>query len=110
MSKIAELTDYENKIDSNGIVLEITQDIYEDNSFDAYVEKLKDKKEDCGHFGSYISEGRHYHFHCVSLDEDHGVWTIPDEGTERFHRTGSTGAQFLLYWWKNDGFSFELDS
>jgi len=110
MSKIAELTDYENKISANGITIDITEDRYEDNSFDVYVEKLKNKSEKHGHFGSYISEGKYYHFHRIKLDEDHGIWEIPSEGTERFHREGSTGAQFLLYWWKEDGFSFELDS
>lgn len=78
--------------------------------FDALVVSLKDKRKDHGHYGSYVEEGRYYHFKNIQEAKDQMVWEVPSEGTERFHREGSTGAQFLLYWLNDSGFSLDLDT
>jgi hypothetical protein len=70
----------------------------------------KESSTQHGHFGSYVSKGRYYRFKLISDGGDYFIWGIPDEGTERFHREGHTGAQFLLAWDKSTGFSFDLDS
>jgi hypothetical protein len=78
--------------------------------FDARVEYLKDKDQGHGHWGSYVTEGRYYRF---TLNHEYPgdiLWEVLDQGTERFHREGSTGAQFLLYWSNDGGFSLDLDS
>ena len=73
---------------------------------------LNDADQSCGHFGSYVKMGRYYKFNLISESKDHSwiMWEVPEEGTERFHREGSTGAQFLLSWNKGSGFCFDLDS
>ena len=70
----------------------------------------KEKSMQPGHLGSYVSKGRYYRFNLISDDGDNLTWAIPAMGTERFHREGNEGSQFLLWWDKSVGFSFELDS
>jgi hypothetical protein len=86
---------------------------YHDGSFVGLVDSLKDSSQEYGHFGSYVTEGRYYKFTMISMNMSGShpevIWEVPAEGTERFHREGSTGAQFLLYW-QNGKFSFDLDS
>jgi hypothetical protein len=82
--------------------------------FVAQVEKVVDSNKDHGHFGSYVVESRYYQFRLLhdnlTYPDPELLWEIPEEGTDRFHVEGSTGAQFLLYWFKSSGFSFDLDS
>ena len=62
-------------------------------------------------FGNYVTEGQYYHFKRHTDDDPEEIlWEIPEEGTDLFHKEGSTGSQFLLYWFKDTGFSFDLDS
>ena len=87
---------------------------YYDGSFVGCVKSLDDSSHEHGHFGSYVTKGRYYKFTMISLnmtgEHASAIWEVSEEGTERFHREGSTGAQFLLYWFKDSGFSFDLDS
>ena len=82
--------------------------------FKAQVVELNDPSTEPGHLGSYVTEGRYYGFNRISeikfLVGSSIIWEIPETGTERFHREGSVGAQFLLYWNRDSGFSVELDS
>ena len=82
----------------------------DNGDFDALVVSLKDKKKQHGHYGSYVEEGRFYHFKMLRDEKDMMLWEVPAECTERFHREGSTGAQFLLFWFDDSGFSLDLDS
>ena len=86
---------------------------HHNGSFVGLVESLRDGSQKYGHFGSYVTEGRYYKFTVIRMDLNgpypEVIWEVMDEGTERFHREGSTGAQFLLYW-QNGKFSFDLDS
>lgn len=107
MSKIVELTNYERVIKCKDIDLDIVQDIYKDGSFDALVSKIKINKD---LIENYVLEGRHYHFKLIKSDKKSSVWEISGESTERFHNEGRYGAQFLLYWYENSGFSIEIDS
>jgi hypothetical protein len=82
--------------------------------FYAQIIELKDKAKEPGHFGSYVTKGQYYKF-TLHEDKEEGyksmiLWEIYEESTDRFHREGSTGAQFLLYWFKESGFGFDLDS
>lgn len=83
--------------------------------FNAQVIYLKDKNKEHGHFGSYVTEGQYYRFEYIGYQDEKDkleelIWEVKEEGTDRFHREGSTGAQFLLYWYPECGFSFDLDS
>ena len=85
--------------------------LYEETgNFDARVDRLDDKNQEHGHYGSYVTEGRCYRFTLLRESPEEMLWEVMDQGTERFHREGSTGAQFLLYWFKDSGFSLDLDS
>jgi len=88
----------------------LVYDMREDGTFDALVVRLDDASQEHGHYGSYVSQGRYYHFVLLSEEKDQMLWEVPSECTERFHREGHTGAQFLLYWFKDSGFSLDLDS
>jgi hypothetical protein len=87
--------------------------------FDAQIDFLKDRDKNYGHFGSYVTEGLYYRFTFIGDEKDvtELIWEVKEEGTDRFHQEGSTGAQFLLYWFDDDNdddnpgrFSFDLDS
>lgn len=83
--------------------------------FEGRIASLKDLSQQHGHYGSYVTEGHYYKFEMIRDHTDRKenkeiVWEIPSYGTDRFHREGSTGAQFLLYWSDDQGFSFDLDS
>jgi hypothetical protein len=94
--------------DSN-IKIQVTEVNQESGNFTAKVLELDDVCKSHGHFGSYISVGNYYWFEMIGSKDDL-IWEIPSEGTDRFHREGSTGAQFLLYWFEETGFTFDLDS
>ena len=83
----------------------------ETGDFEGQVVELRDPEKDCGHYGSYVTLEYYYRFtrHQNPAGVDF-LWEILPESTDRFHREGSTGAQFLLYWWPEVGFSFDLDS
>ena len=91
---------------------EITLEVYraDGDDFTALVTKLKDKTDKHGHFGSYVWEGRYYRFHLLHKTDEDATWEVPEEGTERFHREGSTGSQFLLCWEKDIGYVVDLGS
>jgi hypothetical protein len=78
--------------------------------FSAEIITLNDVDNSPGHFGSYVTNGYFYGFEPIHCDEEEVTWQIPELGTDRYHRTGSTGAQFLLCWFSDVGFSFDLDS
>ena len=104
-------------IGDNQIKIEIFYiDKYNWNFFDARIIELKDPDKNPGHYGSYITKDLYYRFRLhknweggVPAEEEL-LWEVDEEGTDRFHRTGSTGAQFLLYWFKDSGFGFDLDT
>ena len=95
-------------IESDGIIMRVGQVLK--NGFEVEVVSLEDKDTSPGHFGSYIAEGRHYYFRSCNQSEDMKIWEIPYYSTERYHKSGSVGAQFLLFWFDDSGYSFELDS
>jgi hypothetical protein len=104
-------------IGDNEIKIEILYiDKYKWEYFDAKVIELKDPDKDCGHYGSYVSKDMYYRFTLHKNweggvpPEEELLWEVYEEGTDRFHREGSTGAQFLLYWFDDQGFGFDLDS
>jgi len=89
-------------------------------NFKAQVVELNDPSTEPGHLGSYVTEGRYYGFECIdwftsptmdkAANDDPVTWEIPETSTERFHREGSVGAQFLMGWSKENGFTVDLDS
>ena len=104
-------------IGDNQIKIEILYiDKHKWDYFDAKIVELKDPEKNPGHYGSYISLGLFYRF-TLHKNWEGGVpaeqelmWEVYEEGTDRFHRDGKTGAQFLLYWFKGSGFGFDLDT
>jgi len=101
-------------IGDDQIGLEVTWFSKVTGDFTAQIARLKDKENSPGHFGSYVTEGMYYKFVLIDDSSQHKhpslTWEIPEEGTDRFHRDGSTGAQFLLQWEPDSGFTFDLDS
>lgn len=106
MSKILECSNNNRIIKYDYVTMQIVEDQYPDASFDVLVLKLKKDS----HFSNYIKKGRYYHLECVESGESCCIWTVGCYATERFHNEGQEGAQFLLYWWKDSGFSIEIDS
>ena len=104
-------------IDAGQFKLLITEIDEIHGDFNAQVRLLEDVSQEHGHFGSYVEEGKYYYFRLIgeSISQipqpfDSLTWEIPEEGTERFHREGHVGAQFILYWDRADGFVADLDS
>jgi len=86
----------------------------ETGNFTAQVVFLADANKMPGHFGSYVSKDQYYYFKYIGDEPGKEfstmIWEIPEIGTDRFHRDGHGCAQFLLYWFEENGFSFDLDS
>ena len=101
----------EDLIEATGIRLLVDR-IDDDGNFVGQIVEIDDADQNPGHFGSYVSLNQYYQFKIIDKEDpaESLIWEIPDEGTDRFHRDGRTGAQFLLYWFKDTGFSFDIDS
>jgi hypothetical protein len=102
-------------IGDDHIKINVTYKDEERGFFNAQVVLLKDKNKEHGHFGSYVTKGQYYCFTYIGYEDEKKqlnelIWEVKEEGTDRFHREGSTGAQFLLYWFPESGFSFDLDT
>jgi len=82
----------------------------ETGDFEGQIAALRDPDKEHGHYGSYVTLDYYYRFTRHQNPAGDFLWEVLPECTDRFHREGSTGAQLLLYWWPEDGFSFDLDS
>jgi len=67
---------------------------------------VDDASQKYGHFGSYVSQGRYYHFVLLSEEKDQLLWEVHQNARSVFTER-AYGAQFLLYWFKDSGFSLD---
>jgi hypothetical protein len=93
----------EKTITTDFAIMRVTH--YYSDYFFAKILKVTDKI-----MNSYIKKDRYYRFDLITDNRPQQmIWAIPDESTERFHTTGSSPSQIVLYW-MNDQFSMDIDS